>query len=274
MKYYNETFVYNNFIPIQVKHLNNFDFVPHWHMDVEIVLVLQGKIRIGVNSNHELLSAGDMVVIGSGDIHYFDSLGLASSIASLIFSPELLDSKTGWPKNGQLQYPFLKKKDFQEESLEHLANSFQSVVTEEREKKPMCDMIIKAKLLEMSGLILRCIPIVDNKEESKAGYAVKNRRMKGILTYIEENFSLDLSIESIAEKFDISPFYLSKIFHSVTGMNFRRYINFIRVSEANYLLTNSDKSITDIANECGFNSIRTFNRAFKEIKGYTPSNLR
>lgn len=274
MKYYNETFVHNSPFPLSVKHLKDFDFVAHWHTEVEIILVLEGIIRVGVNSNQELIREGEMVICGSGDIHYFDSRGLSSSIASLIFSAELLESKAGWPKNGHFKSSFLTTERLTAIALENLASVFQMIVTEENEKKPAYEMLLKGKLLELCGLVLRHVPVLPVNRQLPSPHTSKTRRLKEILSYVEENFPQDLSLESLSAKFGMSPFYLSKIFHSITGMNFRRYINFIRVSEADYLLTNSSKAITDIAFECGFNSIRTFNRAFKDIKGYTPSELR
>jgi len=57
-----------------------------------------------------------------------------------------------------------------------------------------------------------------------------------------------------------------------TGVNYVRYLNITRVSQAAEQLSNGGKSITQIAMDCGFNSVRSFNRTFKEIMGCTPSD--
>jgi transcriptional regulator GlxA family with amidase domain len=57
----------------------------------------------------------------------------------------------------------------------------------------------------------------------------------------------------------------------MTGTGFVRYLSIIRISQAADLLTTTDLKITDIAYQCGFSSIRTFNRVFLEVTGYTPT---
>ncbi|MNE93692.1 HTH-type transcriptional regulator YesS [compost metagenome] len=57
-------------------------------------------------------------------------------------------------------------------------------------------------------------------------------------------------------------------------MSFISYLNHIRVNKAEEMLLNTDKSIIDIALDCGFTNVRTFNRVFKQFRHNTPSSLR
>jgi len=69
-------------------------------------------------------------------------------------------------------------------------------------------------------------------------------------------------------------FYFSRIFKDISGMNYKTYLNLVRFNKAEIMIKTSNKPITDIAFECGFTSIRTFNRVYKGIKGDIPSNGR
>lgn len=92
-----------------------------------------------------------------------------------------------------------------------------------------------------------------------------------LLTYLEDHYDDNITLEDAAEIMGFSPSHFSRLFKQLTGTGFVRYLNLIRISQAAQLLTESDKKITDIAYLCGFSNIRTFNRAFLEITGYTPS---
>ena len=272
MKYFNQTFSYTGPIPLHVKRLKNFDFVAHWHTDIEMVLVQEGSIRIGVNHSQKQLGIGDMVVCGSGDIHSFESRGARSAITSIIFPPELLDHKAGWPKGFSFESPYIVEDICSPPLREELRTRFLSIVLEAETKDFPSPMIIKGKLLEFCGLLTRYLP--HSAAASQQRFAAKNRRIREILAYVEENYMHPLSIESLSRKFDMNPFYFCKTFKAITGMTFTLHLHFIRISVAEYMLTNTSKPITEIAYDCGFNSIRSFNRVFKELKGFAPSKLR
>ena len=92
--------------------------------------------------------------------------------------------------------------------------------------------------------------------------------------YINNNFSEDISLTSVAERFFISPCYLSRTFKRVTGSSFAEYVNGVRIKEASRLLLKTDKSISDIAISVGFKSTTHFGRAFKALVGISPLSYR
>ena len=68
----------------------------------------------------------------------------------------------------------------------------------------------------------------------------------------------------------MSPSHFSKQFKSITGVGLSEYINVSRISKAEKLLRKTNKPITEIATECGFNDSNYFAAVFKKIKGTTP----
>ncbi len=95
-----------------------------------------------------------------------------------------------------------------------------------------------------------------------------------IITFISENFASDITLDSMSKDLGYDYGYLSRIFNSLFNVNFRTLLNQFRCDHAYDLITNSDASITDVAMQSGFQSIRSFNRVFKEIIGCTPSELK
>ena len=95
-----------------------------------------------------------------------------------------------------------------------------------------------------------------------------------MINFVEENYAHDSSLRALSEATSHHYVYLSRYFKSYTGISFIDYVNSYRVNEACYLIENSHGSILEIAYECGFDSLRNFNRVFKKIKGLTPTEYK
>ncbi|GHT87980.1 hypothetical protein FACS1894137_15920 [Spirochaetia bacterium] len=72
----------------------------------------------------------------------------------------------------------------------------------------------------------------------------------------------------------LSKFHFTRFFKEQTGQSFHAYLSMVRVSHAVENLIKTDISITDIAYQCGFSSLKTFNRVFKTYTGKSPSQYR
>lgn len=92
--------------------------------------------------------------------------------------------------------------------------------------------------------------------------------------YLDENFTKDIYLDALAEKYNVTVKYMSKLLKTALGIPFKQYINNLRILKSKELLTNADNRIEDIAIAVGFNSRNTFIRAFKLIEGVTPSEYR
>ncbi|MBU5436796.1 AraC family transcriptional regulator [Tissierella sp. MSJ-40] len=102
----------------------------------------------------------------------------------------------------------------------------------------------------------------------------KDQRILDIQTYIDENFTQNITLESIAADFFISKYYLAHSYKNITGFTLNQYILLKRISHAKNQLYFTDNSITDIAMDCGFNSQSNFIRIFKKKENITPLQFR
>ena len=93
-------------------------------------------------------------------------------------------------------------------------------------------------------------------------------------TYIEDHYSEKITLEMLADKVNISVYYLSHIFKQYTNQTPIEYLNQYRLSTAANLLKTTDNSIMDISFECGYNNVSYFNRAFKTKYNLTPKEYR
>lgn len=100
-------------------------------------------------------------------------------------------------------------------------------------------------------------------------------QIQKIVRYVYEHYSNeDLSMAEIARHFGYNKTYLSSLINRTFGRNFKSVVNLIRLSEAKRLLAYSEHTVSDIAYQCGFNSIRTFNDVFMKQENISPTNYR
>jgi transcriptional regulator GlxA family with amidase domain len=99
-------------------------------------------------------------------------------------------------------------------------------------------------------------------------------KLKRVISFIKENFTYDISREGLAAAVDLNPNYMSRIFMTYTGKKINDYINELRVKRTIEKIEKGDMLILDIALDAGFESMSTFNRAFKKITGTTPSEYK
>ncbi len=99
-------------------------------------------------------------------------------------------------------------------------------------------------------------------------------KIKRVIDYINENYVHNLSREGLAASVDMHPDNLSKLFNAYKNMRIGDYINELRIRDAAERLRANGESVIDIAFSTGFESLRTFNRAFKKYTGTTPEKYR
>ena len=98
--------------------------------------------------------------------------------------------------------------------------------------------------------------------------------IRNVESYIEENFTRDISLASAASLFNCDMYYLSHLFLKVTGYGFKQYLINHRLSRAKELLLRTDISIGEVCLASGFNNVNHFIRLFKQKEGPTPLQYR
>jgi len=112
------------------------------------------------------------------------------------------------------------------------------------------------------------------KKQSSKEITSRLLLIENVKYFINQNYSEDLFLSTIANDIFINPSYLSRIFKEITGIGLTTYINQVRITKAKQLLLDTDDLIIDIATSCGFNYIPHFNSIFKEFEKMTPTQFR
>ena len=123
-----------------------------------------------------------------------------------------------------------------------------------------------------SCLYMVCNECAKNADErlQDAGVEFRGR----VIEHVTQNIGRDISMRELADELGYEYHYLSFLFNDCFGMNFKSFVNALRYEVACRLLSDRNKDVNQISDECGFGSIRNFNRVFKKMSGLTPREFR
>lgn len=131
-----------------------------------------------------------------------------------------------------------------------------------------CPRDIREKVLGLLGSM-------DQEESAGERQQKHNSRMvKEAKDYISKSFDKEISLEEVARRVEVSPYYLSKIFKEEEGKNFVEYVTELRMEKAKQLLRNKDMSIKEVCISVGYGDPNYFSRIFKRAEGCTPTEFR
>lgn len=271
-----ERIFYKDELPVNVLVAEMESYPFHFHEDLEILYVLEGKIvlRCGAYTYH--LRAGDAFVINANELHHI---------------------KAG-SKNNMLMILQMSSSYFNE-YYEGLKGSFFMI---DPEKDPPKELDIVKKLIgrimleilqkgygyeekvietahNLLSVLLSDFRYTITSDGKLAGGAAKSDRILAarlckIMSLICAQYSNKLTLNSIADAEGLSIYYLSHVIKDAAGLSFQELLNYIRVEESELLLKNSDKKVSMIAAETGFSAVRYYIKHFENWYGMTPAEYR
>ena len=270
MKAFHEVRNYNSDLMVWYSGYENISFVAHWQKEIELVYVRSGEASFHVADHSFIAHAGDLVICESGQIHYSDSYTTKNLLDFLIFDTNVISSRY---HNPHFKNPLVTAEELQNLGLtESLQRLFAHIPEELEKKQPYYKDIVTASIREFWFLLKRNLPRAE-----KANDASRRNRMleefQELLDYIDKHYAEDLTLENASSMMHFSPSHFSKTFKKLMGMNYVTYVNMVRIEQAIQMLSTGQHRMIDIALECGFSNIRSFNRTFKEITGYTPTEF-
>ncbi len=131
---------------------------------------------------------------------------------------------------------------------------------------PYADMLLRASLC----VILDCLQNAVREQETND----HGEQMQEVRSYIDKNYAQDISLESIADHFHLSVYYLARQFRKYTAYTINKYIVSCRIGEAQRRLIHTEDRIDDIAVTCGYMNLSYFYASFKKNVGCTPMEFR
>lgn len=243
------------------RYTDHLDFPPHLHDAVELVYLKSGKSLFMHGNEKTWLEAGDIFVSFPNRIHgYENSADTRLYLLILPVKPYLAAYRKLLTEKVP-QKPYLKKGDWSAESIESLLQlALADKDTASEDVMQGYFQVLIGKLLDMLTL--------------QEADAATDDALRSVLLYINDHYTEPLSRKQIAKAVGYNESYISHLFAQTLKTSLPDYIHSLRLNDATQLLSQTDESVTRIALDLGFGSLRNFNRVFLKEKGMTPSQYR
>ncbi len=237
---------------------------PHMHYDIEIALLYSGYTRVEIdNKEPQFAEDSDVIFVFPNQIHAF-ATKQPEQYVLLIINPEL------FPEYAQLFAEHLPEGNIikgaaRDSELKSLADSLIRIY--ESKDTPYKDGMLRGYLLAFISRLLSLTRL-------KKGNSEDMHAIGSVMNYCMKNYNRPLSLDLLERELHISKYYISHIVNQKLGINFNDYVNSIRISNACRYLIEGKHSMLEISELVGFNTVRTFNRAFVKQIGISPRDYR
>lgn len=250
--------IYDYGVPIWIGKYRNLRNLPHWHLEHEIIVCRDGQATVTVDGQHLTLGPGSCVFCCGGSVHYIDA-DPNCLLTIALFDPEFVKS---FADKQILKNPLYPDRYHTGARLLEIENEI---------AKQSSFYVEKSKTLLINLLI-----DIFRGEELASGRVQNSptlERYKALLEKLDEEYR-DITFQQAADFMNMSAAYFSRFFKQMVGRTFSQHLNLIRIDYALKLLSEQpDISMRTLMCECGFNTLRNFNRVFKDVTGYSPRNL-
>jgi len=253
----------------------------HYHPEIELVYIAKGTGTQFIGNDIDHFNSGDMVLVGSNLPHlwkcdetYFkkDSQLRAESNV-LHFLPDIFGEKFMHLPENKLIHDLLEKAKhgikISGNTKDIVFGYLQSLQIAKDGERLLLLLQILYTLSTSKDLKLITINNMQQPSSAKEG-----ERMNAVFQYLVANFDKNITLEDISAQANLSPNAFCRFFKVRTKKTFSQFLMEMRLSHACKLLSETERSISLIYGECGFNNSSHFNRYFKQINGITPLEYR
>ena len=237
----------------------------HWHRSIEMFVVLEGKLDFYINEEDIHLDKKTFVIVNSNELH---SISASLPNKTIVLQMPLQTFERYYTDEQFIC--FIHRERVQDEQLVELVEKMYATY---QEKEIGYELQVQSYFYRLLYLMVTKYRKMNVSEEIVREHRNRNR-LSSITGYIKENFKEDLSLEGVAQSFGYSPTYLSRMFRKYAKINYKEYVQGIRLEYAYRELTGSDALVEEIAEHNGFADGRAFAKAFQKKYGVRPSEFR
>lgn len=260
-------------------------YVPlHWHKELQLCLILTGRVRFSINQKEVEAGAGDVIFINSQVIHSATSISNDEEEASyccINFAYEMVGGFHGSLMERNFVLPFLRNEqnDFlliseksEEGLLEEISSKMLHIRKLFKETEPERYFDIFAELVLIWKELARWLHKTEDQPSTRRPEDYETSRE--VISYIEKNLGEKLTLDLIAKEVCLSKWECSRRFKRIAGESVWSYLISARMAKAVELLLYSRKSVERIGFEVGFPNVNLFIRQFNKEFRTTPGQFR
>ncbi len=250
-------------------------FEQHFHSAVEVIIPVTGEVLVFAGDEEYHVQTGEVIIIPAGYTHGLRMDDNCERELLLFEMNGVFTLKEFTAFRQMMAKPVYLMKDHP--CREQVRSIFLEIIRVHRSGSMLRNMHNYAQILAIYAilgeeyLIRSATPVEMNVlHRQLSGEDAFNRALE----YINKNYMDDVTLDSLAAYAGFSRYTLSRMFRQHTGETFTQYLSKRRVDMAMELLASTRLPVTQVALQCGFNSIATFNRVFRDVRGCTPTQYR
>lgn len=237
----------------------------HWHTVIEIFAVTEGELIFWVDEEEHPLKAGELMIVNSNDIHWVQAPKKNFTVVLQIPLKQFEDYFTA--------QRFIRFSDTVEGGNGYLASLMGQLYEAYQSTRVGKNFKVYALYYEILNLLVEQYRLTQVREQE-----IRHSRYLDILSkitaYMREHYREDLRLGEVAAVFGYSDAYLSRMFMKYAKINFKTYLQDIRMAYAYRDLIHTEHTVSQIAMEHGFSSSRAFSQEFRKRYGRLPSQMR
>lgn len=252
----------------------------HWHNELELCYVKNGKVLYKTLSDEYLAKSGDVLFLNSGLIHSVN-VGLVQEQAFMtvhLFEQEYISGGIGTAIDLKYVAPVISNTELnmivfraEDERAKRISALMEKNVILKRDKPEFWEIDLKSNVFEIWKIIFASVGENLKKDELSEIYS---ERLKIALDYIQKHYSEKITLEKLAEQIHTSTRECCRMFKKCLNTSPINYLLSVRVSNAAKQLWEEEKSIYEIAMDNGYASSSQFSHYFKKNYGITPMEYR
>lgn len=261
-------------MPIKISFASIKEYPFHWHNSIQIIFVLEGTIKVTIESGTYELVKNDLEIINVDETHRIFSTDKNNKVLIFYFDVSFFEKYYNDMEN--IFFYTNTSDDGAQNTVEYdeLRTMLSILLCEFVQKQVDYDKEIESTLVDLLYHLINNFHYLMYEQEDFRENKDQLGRYHRIAKYIYNNYNNKISLQDIADKEFLSTHYLSHEIKYAMGYSFTDLLNLTRVEESVKLLLNTDKTISEISEDVGFSHTRYYNKHFKIHYKISPSQFR
>ncbi|SQB33264.1 helix-turn-helix domain-containing protein [Clostridium cochlearium] len=261
-------------MPIDIVFASIKEYPFHWHNCIQIIFVLEGTIKVTIESGTYELVKNDLEIINVDETHRIFSNDKNNKVLIFYFDINFFEKYYNDMENIFFYTNTSDDGAQASEEYDELRTMLSILLCEAVQKQVDYDEEIESTLVDLLYHLINNFHYLMYEQEDFRENKDQLGRYHRIAKYIYNNYNNKISLQDIAEKEFLSTHYLSHEIKYAMGYSFTDLLNLTRVEESVKLLLDTDKTISEISKEVGFSHTRYYNKHFKIHFKSSPSQFR
>lgn len=251
----------------------------HWHKELELVRFSNGEYEISVDM-HNVVVKSDAFLLLPGNIMHTFTLPANCQESAIVFDPNMLSFSAYDEVQSEIFEPLMSSNiplppivTTDHPAFNRIDKLYRYCVRHGGTSNASERLLIKAKLLEILA-IYHEYGLISRKEMHGQKVKSKQDKLKELLNYVDAHYAGPITIRDASLRLGVTDQYFCRYFRRVTGMSFTEYLNDLRLRRATKEIELTNRPISDIAFDHGFENAGYFFKNFKLKYGITPLRYR